>query len=38
VVARVVGERDEYTASCLWQALSAEYQQRTIVATDLLPV
>ncbi len=38
VVAMVVGERDEYTARCLWQALPAEYQERTIVATDLLPV
>ncbi len=37
VVAMVVGERDEYTARCLWEALPAEYQQRTIVATDLLP-
>lgn len=38
VVAMVAGERDEYTARCLWEALPAEYQQRTIVATDLLPV
>lgn len=38
VVAMVVGERDEYTARCLWEALPLEYRERTIVATDLLPV
>ena len=38
VVAMVVGERDECTARCLWEALPADYQERTIVATDLLPV
>jgi IS1 family transposase len=38
VVAMVVGDRDEYTARCLWEALPPEYQERTIVATDLLPV
>ena len=38
VVAMVAGERDEYTARCLWEALPVEYRERTIVATDLLPV
>jgi IS1 family transposase len=38
VVAIVAGDRDEFTARCLWQALPPEYRQRTIVATDLLPV
>lgn len=37
VVAMVVGDRDEYTARCLCEALPLEYQERTIVATDLLP-
>jgi IS1 family transposase len=38
VVAMVVGERDEYTARCWWEALPSEYRERAIVATDLLPV
>jgi insertion element IS1 protein InsB len=32
------GDRDEFTARCLWESLPAEYRQRTIVATDLVPV
>jgi insertion element IS1 protein InsB len=38
VVAMVVGDRDEYTARCLWEALPPEYRERTITAKDLLPV
>lgn len=38
VVAMVAGARDEFTARCLWEALPVEYRERTIVATDLLPV
>ncbi len=38
VVAMVVGDRDAYTARCWWEALPPEYQERTLVATDLLPV
>lgn len=37
VVAMVAGERDEYTARCLWEALPPEYREGAIVATDLLP-
>ena len=33
-----VGDRDEFTARCRYESLPPEYQQRTIVATDLLPV
>jgi insertion element IS1 protein InsB len=38
VVGMAVGERDEFTARCLWESLPPEYRQRTIVATDLLHV
>jgi insertion element IS1 protein InsB len=38
VVGMAVGERDEFTARCLWESLPPAYRQRTIVATDLLPV
>lgn len=38
VVGMAAGERDEFTARCLWESLPPEYRQRTIVATDLLPV
>ena len=38
VVAMAVGDRDEFTARCLWEALPPGYQKRAIVATDLLPV
>ena len=37
VVAMVVGDRDEFTARCLWEALPPEYRERTIVASDMLP-
>lgn len=37
VVAMVAGDRDEFTARCLWESLPAEYRERAIVATDLLP-
>ena len=38
VVGMAVGERDAFTARCLWESLPAEYRERAIVATDLLPV
>lgn len=38
VVGMAVGERDEFTARCLWESLPTEYRERAIVATDLLPV
>jgi insertion element IS1 protein InsB len=38
VVAMAAGDRDEFTARCLWQPLPPEYRERTIVATDLLSV
>lgn len=38
VVGMAVGDRDAFTARCLWQSLPPEYRQRAIVATDLLPV
>ena len=38
VVEMVVGDRDEFTARCLWESLPPEYRERTMVATDLLPV
>ena len=38
VVAMAVGDRDEFTARCVWESLPPEYRERTIVATDLLPV
>jgi insertion element IS1 protein InsB len=38
VVAMAVGDRNEFTAQCLWEALPTGYQKRAIVATDLLPV
>jgi IS1 family transposase len=38
VVGMAVGQRDEFTARCLWESLPAEYRERAIVATDLLPV
>jgi IS1 family transposase len=38
VVAMAAGDRDEFTARCLWEALPPEYRERAIVATDLLPV
>lgn len=38
VVGMAAGDRDEFTARCLWESLPLEYRQRTIVATDLLPV
>ena len=34
VVAMAVGDRDEFTARCLWESLPPEYRERTIVATD----
>jgi insertion element IS1 protein InsB len=38
VVGMVAGDRDKFTARCLWELLPPEYWQRTIVVTDLLPV
>jgi IS1 family transposase len=38
VAAMVVGDRDEFTARCLWEALPPGYQKRAVVATDLLPL
>ena len=38
VVAMAAGDRDEFTARCLWESLPPEYRERAIVATDLLPV
>jgi IS1 family transposase len=38
VVGMAVGERDEFTARCLWESLPPQYRERAIVATDLLPV
>ena len=38
VVAMVAGDRDAFTARCLWESLPPEYRERAIVATDLLPV
>ena len=37
VVAMAAGDRNEFTAECLWEALPARYRDRAIVATDLLP-
>ena len=37
VVAMAVGDRDEFTARCLWEALPPRYRKRAVVATDLLP-
>jgi IS1 family transposase len=37
VVAMAVGDRDAFTARCLWEALPARYRDRAVVATDLLP-
>jgi insertion element IS1 protein InsB len=36
VVAMVAGDRDEFTAQCLWEALPPGYCERAIVATDFL--
>jgi insertion element IS1 protein InsB len=38
VVGMAAGDREEFTARCLWESLSPEYRERAIVATDLLPV
>jgi IS1 family transposase len=38
VVAMVVGDRDAFTAQCLWDSLPRRYRNRAVVATDLLPV
>jgi len=38
VVAMAVGDRNEFTARCLWEALPGRYRDRAVVATDLLPV
>jgi len=38
VVGMVAGDRDKFTARCLWELLPPEYRQRTIVVTDLLLV
>jgi IS1 family transposase len=38
VVAMAAGDRDEFTARCLWESMPPEYRERAIVATDLLPV
>lgn len=38
VVRMAPGDRDEFTARCLWESSSVHYRQRTIVATDPLPV
>jgi len=38
VVGMAAGDRDEFTACCLWEPLSLEYRERALVATDLLPV
>ena len=38
VVGMAVGDRDEFTARCLWDSLSRRYRNRAIVATGLLPV
>jgi IS1 family transposase len=38
VVAMAAGGRDEFTARCLWKSLPPQFRERTIVATDLLPV
>jgi insertion element IS1 protein InsB len=34
VIAMVVGDRSEYTARCLWEALPAEYQEGATVFSD----
>src|SRR5689334_13935181 len=36
VVAMVAGDRSEYTAQCLWDALPDEYRAEAVVATDFL--
>ena len=38
VVAMMARERDAFTARCLWKSLQSTYRERTIAATDLLPV
>ncbi len=38
VVGMAVGDRDQFTAECLWDALPRRYRNRAVVATDLLPV
>jgi insertion element IS1 protein InsB len=37
VVAMVCGDRSEFTARCLWDALPAAYRDRAVFATDFLP-
>jgi insertion element IS1 protein InsB len=38
VVGMAVGDRDEFTARCLWESLPPGHRERAIVATDLLPI
>ena len=38
VVGMAVGDRDQFTAECLWEGLPQPYRNRAVVATDLLPV
>jgi len=38
VVGMAVGDRDEFSGRCRYESLPSAYQQRTIVATDLLAV
>jgi IS1 family transposase len=38
VVGMAVGDRDQFTAECLWEGLPRRYRNRAVVATDLLPV
>jgi IS1 family transposase len=38
VVAMAAGDRDAFTARCLWESLPPPYRERAVVATDLLPV
>ena len=37
VVAMVTGDRDEFTAECLWLGLPAEYRDGAVFRTDFLP-
>lgn len=37
VVGRAVGDRDEFTAQCLGDAVPRRYRNRAVVATDRLP-
>lgn len=38
VVGMALGDRDEFTAECLWESLPRRYRNRAVVATDRLPV